>query len=282
MKFYCIVEDHSERSKIRSSLLEKACKKRNIEFVELLPEKFDYTSGGLEKGALLFRATPGNKSRILEKHLTDESTTTFYNDNHFGISEKGGSFFYNEKQGLPIVKTIPDFLSNKENLKKYADLLGGFPVVVKITGGTQGVGVLKIDSMESLKSFCDFLDEAKLPAIMRQYIKHKEQGRLIVVGNRVVATHVNYPTDDFRTNVGPHSKRKYEAKAYAEDIKNLAVKAVESVGIEFGGVDVLFDQETDKAYIAEVNFPCAFPLTQDLTGIDIAGAMVDYLIKKSK
>ena len=62
----------------------------------------------------------------------------------------------------------------------------------------------------------------------------------------------------------------------------MAVKAVRSLGYEFGGVDILFEEETNNPYIAEVNFPCFFPTTQRLTNIDISGKMIDFLINKSK
>ena len=65
-----------------------------------------------------------------------------------------------------------------------------------------------------------------------------------------------------------------------KEIQRVAVAAVKSIGIEFGGVDILFS-DNGEYYISEVNSPCAYNHTQTLTGIDIAGAIVDYLINKS-
>jgi glutathione synthase/RimK-type ligase-like ATP-grasp enzyme len=127
----------------------------------------------------------------------------------------------------------------------------------------------------------DFLKTKSETLILRKFIQHKEQARLIVMGNEVLAYHTNIASLDFRTNVGDNNSRKRMVKEYSEAIKNIAVKAVNLLGYELGGVDILFDEETNMPYIAEINFPCYFPTTQRLTGIDISGAMIDFLIKKS-
>ncbi len=141
---------------------------------------------------------------------------------------------------------------------------------------------MKIDSLESLFSVCDYLNSKSEPIILRKFIKHKEQARIIVLGDKVLANHTNLTSEDFRTNVGNNNSRKRLVKEYDEKIKNMAVKAVRSLGYEFGGVDILFEEETNNPYIAEVNFPCFFPTTQRLTNIDISGKMIDFLINKSK
>ena len=53
------------------------------------------------------------------------------------------------------------------------------------------------------------------------------------------------------------------------------------MGIETGGVDLLFDKD-DKPFIAEVNFPNNFTTTQSVTGVDIASEMVTHLVNKAK
>lgn len=54
--------------------------------------------------------------------------------------------------------------------------------------------------------------------------------------------------------------------------------AVKALGLEFGGVDVMITNDGPK--VVEVNYPCFFPRCQMLTGVDIAGQMVEYLVNK--
>ncbi|KKQ46317.1 MAG: hypothetical protein US63_C0003G0030, partial [Candidatus Moranbacteria bacterium GW2011_GWC2_37_8] len=52
-------------------------------------------------------------------------------------------------------------------------------------------------------------------------------------------------------------------------------------GFEFGGVDILIDRNGEH-YLIEANFPCFFPRCQMLTGVDISGMMLDYLVQKNE
>ena len=100
-----------------------------------------------------------------------------------------------------------------------------------------------------------------------------------MLGNKVIDS-IEYTAlkDDFRTNIGktPNVKpKKFSAKA-----EKIAVKSVKSLGLEFGGVDILVGK-SGVNYVAEMNFPCFFPRCQLVTGVDIAGKMIDYLVRKS-
>lgn len=282
MKFYCIVENDSEDSKNRYSPIKKSCEERGIEFVKLMPSEYDYTKNNIERNSLLYRATPGDASRTLERHIMNDGISSFYFNTFYCFREPASSIYYNHKKKLPIIKTVLDFISNKDLLEKYVEYVGGFPVIIKVLNGSHGVGVIKVDSIESLKSLCDFIEKKEIsPVVLRQFIKHKKQGRLIVLGEKVIASHVNYALLDFRSNVGDNLERVREVMAFPKEIQKIAVEAVKSVGIEFGGVDILFEEETDEPFIAEVNFPCYFPTTQNLTETDIAGAMVNHLLEKA-
>ena len=67
----------------------------------------------------------------------------------------------------------------------------------------------------------------------------------------------------------------------AKGIFALAERAVAALGLEFGGVDILVDEQ-GTATIAEVNFPCNFARNQMNTGTDVAGLLVDHLMAKSQ
>ena len=56
-----------------------------------------------------------------------------------------------EKFGIPTPRTA--FVSNEKNIDDAMKLIGNkFPVVLKTLTGTQGIGVVKVDSYESLVS----------------------------------------------------------------------------------------------------------------------------------
>jgi glutathione synthase/RimK-type ligase-like ATP-grasp enzyme len=54
---------------------------------------------------------------------------------------------------------------------------------------------------------------------------------------------------------------------------------VRATRLEFGGVDIL--ERDGSSYLLESNFPCYYPHAQQIAGIDVAGAMVDHLLRKA-
>jgi glutathione synthase/RimK-type ligase-like ATP-grasp enzyme len=137
--------------------------------------------------------------------------------------------------------------------------------------------------LASLRSLRDYLKGADVEVLLRKFINHTCQARLVVLGNQVVASDraTRYISYDFRTNISDDKTRKRESYTYSPEIQAIAVQATRTRNLEFGGVDILFEEETEIPYVAEVNFPCDFSGTQGKTGIDIADAMLKYLMKKS-
>lgn len=279
MKFYCLTSAKVDNP-TTCALFQEACLKRNIEFVRIWPDNFSLAKEVIAPSSLMYRVGTDLKTTILEKCILTKNITTLYSNNLLGISTLSASYFYNEISSLPVIKSVSGNVSNKKILEGYVEYLGGFPLIVKVMGGSHGVGVIKVDSFEGLISLLDFLNKQEVRILLRQFIEHKKQGRLIVLGDKVLASHVNFATLDFRSNRGKNSQRMREATVFSQKVQDIAVQAVKSIGYEFGGVDILFDEQ-ENPYIAEVNTPCFFPTTQKLTQVDIAGAIIDYLIKKA-
>jgi len=230
---------------------------------------------------MLYNLCIDEKSKNVERVVINDKCKTFFSD------WKQGVFYYDnvveasvlhEKNNLPIIDTIFDATSSRKLLKKYVQLLGGFPIVLKLMNGSHGVGVVKVDTFDSLFSIADVFVKKDLFFIIRKYIDYKEHARMIVLGSEVISS-IEYKraSNDFRSNIG--KKPEVYEKKYSREMQELAVQATNILGFEFGGVDLLIDKD-GSVYIAEVNFPCFFPRAQLKTGDDISGLMIDYLLNK--
>ncbi|GHV21294.1 hypothetical protein FACS189428_1490 [Clostridia bacterium] len=104
-----------------------------------------------------------------------------------------------------------------------------------MTGGTHGVGVIKVDSIPGLRSLIDYVNAVGSKAILRKFINHTSQGRFVVIGNKVVASDMATMsiTYDFRSNIDEDKTRIWEAHTYDKEIENLAIQAVNSFEMEF-------------------------------------------------
>ncbi len=263
-----------------------ACKELGVEFVG-----YDFHSKKdsinisdvqeLSKGDLLYRATNNPLAKTVEQLMINDECSHFYKRWKTANGTRGTSWFIHKKYNLPAIPSFPGIPDSEEERNKVVEELGGFPIIVKVVGNSLGVGVMRIDSMQSLVSVLDFLETLKRPILLRKYIDHRYYVRAVVVGESVVASHAAYTFNgEFRTNVGDCTFQKRKIVTLEKKEYDIAVQAVHTMGIETGGVDLLFDSE-GEVYISEVNFPNDFTDTQKVTGIDIAKSMVEYLLKKS-
>ena len=149
--------------------------------------------------------------------------------------------------------------------------------MVKFNGGEGGVGTLRVDSLAALFSLVDHARSQGLSPALIQYLPDTVHWRVIVVGDRAVASYPNpVPPDDFRSRA-PSDPAAYRAPPPPK-LAALAVAATHTLGARFGGVDLLYRAEDDQAWILEVNTPCYFAHAQEEGGVDVAGAMLDALL----
>jgi glutathione synthase/RimK-type ligase-like ATP-grasp enzyme len=193
-----------------------------------------------------------------------------------------GSAMRMQAASVPVIPTIYAVSKNEDKLlASYAEQLGGFPIIVKSSGGSHGEGVMKVDSLTSLRSVLGFVSDTQSSQfVLRQFIGDARHLRLVVIGNKVVdVIEYDVQPDDFRTNAVA-VPTVVDRNDIGDDIKQIAVDAVTALDLEFGGVDVLIATD-GKPYVAEVNFPCNFARNQLNTGADISGRLVAYLLQKA-
>ena len=278
MTFHCVDDGVPEAT---ARLLRQACAARGVEYVHVDPRSFDFQDDRqLGAGALLYRPAISLAASRVEQFLYADGVATFYRDPDGVFFSPTTSPMHFQRAGLPTPRTFYPHNSPRKIIDSYVERLGGYPVVVKLMGYSRGIGVMRADSPESLYSIIDFAEAEGKSPLLCAYVENAVHWRLVVVGNRVVAGYRNRKdVNDFRT--------------YAEDdpedfeqpirpaIADLAVSAVNTLRYEFGGVDIL-EHPTGRLYLLESNFPCYFATPQEVVGTDVAGAMLDFLIEKSR
>jgi ribosomal protein S6--L-glutamate ligase len=96
-----------------------------------------------------------------------------------------------------------------------------------------------------------------------------------VLGGRIAAAAALRPVEgDFRSNF--HLTGSAEAVEPEEAIGSLAVSAARTLGLGIAGVDLVID-DRGRPWVMEVNYAPGFQGLEAATGIDIAGAMVEYM-----
>jgi len=152
-----------------------------------------------------------------------------------------------------------------------------FPIILKECYGSFGERVFLVHSIDELIK--KIMGIENRPVIIQEFIS-SSKGRDIrvnVVGDNVIASMFRYSvTSDFRANVTNGGKMKVWEPTSEQ--AEMAVSACKILGLDFGGVDILFD-ENDAPILCEVNSNAHFKNIFDCTGINVADYTLDYIKK---
>ncbi len=251
-----------------NSLFEAACAARAIPFAMICAGQAALAPlAPASAGRMLYCAAADRASVLLEKLLFTDGTAALH-DPHF-ICDHPEILF--RQRGLPTPRTVFAPAPDDAGLLRQVEWLGGWPVVVKQPGLEGGRGVALAHTLTALKS---------IPpgALIQAFIPHQRSWRVTVLGDQALAsTAMRPPTGDFRANAPGFSID--AAAAVPAGLEALAISAVAALRLDFGGVDII-EREDGALALCEVNFPCAFDFQQQANGVDIAGAIVEYLARK--
>jgi RimK family alpha-L-glutamate ligase len=142
-----------------------------------------------------------------------------------------------------------------------------YPMILKTSIGSQGVGVMWIESEKALYGIVQLLyrEDPYIDIILQEYIKTSYDVRVIVASGVIMGA-MKRPIieGDFRSNVSQGSEP--EMFELTELERKESLRAVESVDGDIVGVDFIpaKDREKDSPYFIEVNS------TPGLTGIEAA------------
>jgi len=160
-----------------------------------------------------------------------------------------------KEYGLTQPKTI--LIPNKDMIDVSLEALDTkFPIIMKTLRGSKGVGVLFIESKKSLDAIVQLVykTDEDSDLLIQEYIKTDGDIRVIVLGDRVIATMKrNVVEGDFRSNYSQGGNvSAYELTSMEEEQCLLAAKAVDGI---FTAVDFIPAKNREKKppYILEVN-----------------------------
>ena len=225
-----------------------------------------------------------DKDKYLLKMLEKINMPTFNScDAILTCSDKMLTHIALANKGIPMPKTYAGLLCyNKEQDIKpetldFLETLG-YPLVVKDSYGALGKGVYLAKNREELYSLMNLV---KYRAhLFQEYVEtsYGRDVRVIVIGNEVVGGMLRKGNNDFRSNVGVGGLG--EPFSLTEEMKQLALKVVNILGLDYCGMDMLFGE--NGPIICEVNSNAFFHMFEKVTKINVAQKYVQYILNKMK
>lgn len=183
------------------------------------------------------------------------------------------------KNGVDMPKTV--FASNKSNAKDVIALSGGAPLVLKILEGTQGVGVVLVESEKAAKSVLDAFYGMDVNLLVQEYIEEAGGAdiRVFIVDGEIVGAMKRQGAEgDFRSNL--HQGGSATAYKLNRKEKMTALAAAKAMGLGVCGVDMIPSKR--GPLVMEVNSSPGLEGIEKSTGIDIASKIMEYIEKNVK
>ncbi|MDX1397908.1 MAG: 30S ribosomal protein S6--L-glutamate ligase [Oceanospirillum sp.] len=183
------------------------------------------------------------------------------------------------RKGVGMPKT--GFAHSVDNTKELIDLVGGAPLVIKLTEGTQGKGVVLAETRKAAESVIDAFRELEADILVQEFIKEAggSDVRCLVIGKKVVAAMERTAAEgEFRSNLHRGGTAQLTKLTPAE--RATAVKAAQCMGLNVAGVDLL--RSNRGPLVMEVNSSPGLEGIEKSTQKDVATLIVEFIEQNAK
>ncbi len=186
-----------------------------------------------------------------------------------------------EKAKVPTPRTILSF--TEESALNSIETLG-YPAVLKPVTGSWGRMVVQLKDRETAQAMLEMRGQMEGSLNQIYYVQEMVQRpprdiRTIVAGDKIIAAIYRYaPDGDWRTNIarGGHG----DICKVTRELEDVALRAAETVGGGLLGVDAM--ESPRGILVHEVNNTVEFKGAASVCSIDIAGEIIDYLLKEAR
>lgn len=154
----------------------------------------------------------------------------------------------------------------------------GFPCVVKVITGTQGIGVYLCEKRRDFNKLMEFIHNVGISKtlLVQEYIglNPGEDIRVLVIGGKVIgAMKRTAPKGDFRANISNGGTG--EKFDITPEIDFIARETARVLNLHIAGIDLLFDN--DGFVVCEANTAPGFKGFEKYCDVDIAELIVEYI-----
>jgi ribosomal protein S6--L-glutamate ligase len=175
--------------------------------------------------------------------------------------------------GLPIT----GFAHSPDEIQDLIKMVGGPPLIIKFLEGTQGIGVVLVETTKAARSVIEAFLGLKVNILVQEYIKEASgvDIRCFVVGGHVVAAmkrEAKSP-EEFRSNL--HRGGTASAVDITDEERTMAIRAAHIIGLNVAGVDIVRSHR--GPLIIEVNASPGIEGIEKATGKDVASSIIKFI-----
>jgi ribosomal protein S6--L-glutamate ligase len=179
------------------------------------------------------------------------------------------------QHGIPVPRTV--MAHGGSRIKALVDEVGGFPCIIKLLKGTQGVGVMLANTLAEAKTMVQTFWALGQDVCLQEFIAESSgrDVRALVVGDKVVGAMRRVAKgQEFRSNI--HRGGEGTVLHLDSSQQSVAVRAAKAAGLHMCGVDMLESKDGPK--VIELNSSPGFEGLEKATQKDIASEMVRFAL----
>jgi ribosomal protein S6--L-glutamate ligase len=179
--------------------------------------------------------------------------------------------------GLPTT----GFAHSVDDTTDLIRLVGGAPLVVKLTEGTQGKGIVLAETRKAAESVIDAFHELDANFLVQEFIKEAGGSdiRCLVIGEKVVAAMMRVAKEgEFRSNL--HRGGSAHLIKLSKEERATAIRAAKTMGLNMAGVDIL--RSNRGPLVMEVNSSPGLEGIEKATGKDVADMIIAFIEKNAR
>jgi ribosomal protein S6--L-glutamate ligase len=180
-----------------------------------------------------------------------------------------------------ISMPVTGFAHAPDDTEDLMKLVGDAPMIIKLTEGSQGQGVVLAETRQAAESVIDAFRGLNAHFLVQRFVKEAQGAdlRCFVVGNKVVAAMKRQARrGEFRANLHKGGSA-VEVKLSTKE-RDMAVRAAEVIGLNVSGVDII--RSASGPQILEVNSSPGLEGIEAATKKDIAGEIMTFIEKNAK
>lgn len=171
------------------------------------------------------------------------------------------------KAGVSVPKSVRLVQPNRDEILKHLS----FPFVLKEPIGSKGEQVFLCT-----EDNFDNVIKINKEYLAQELIDYESDYRIHVAGRKTFCPYERTaPDGDFRANVSIGGSMSRISEDLSESLSSLAVQAVEALGMDYGGVDILKDKK-GNLFVVEFNPNPGFKNVTDVTGQPFYEPIADY------
>ena len=175
--------------------------------------------------------------------------------------------------GMPIT----GFAHSMAEIEDLIRMVGGPPLVIKFLEGTQGIGVILVETTNAARSVLEAFLGLKVNIMVQEFIREAAgcDLRCFVVGGKVVAAMQRKAKspEEFRSNL--HRGGSAEPVVLTDEESKMVVRAAHIIGLNVAGIDMI--RSNRGPLIIEVNASPGLEGIENTTGVNVAGEIIKFI-----